>query len=52
MVEFLDLGGGGGGVFSGAEVVVEGGADGGEYEFTEAGDVHEVGSQKPGAEVD
>lgn len=52
MVEGANLGGGGGGVFSGAEVVVEGGADGGEDEFTDARHVDEVGSHEPGAEVD
>lgn len=52
MVEGTDLGSGGGGVFSGAEVVVEGGAYGGEDEFTEARHLHEVGLQEPGAKVD
>lgn len=42
VVESTDAGGGGGGVFSGAEVVVEGVADGGKEDVAEAVDVHEV----------
>jgi len=52
VVEGTDLVSGGGGVFTGAEVVVKGGADGGEDEFTKTRHLQEVGLHEPGSKVD